>query len=144
MALGPGAPAARHLQQKMQEFEAGFLDDIRRHKKELLDAIRETGQFEESTEQALDEAVTVIDPETMREVPRDWALIDFDSLPAPAGLYFAQEPQRAAECGAAQLVAVQHRAADRRDRRGLGQRRIVAASRVSGRTSTMRARELAS
>ncbi len=41
----------------VSRFEAGFLDDIRRHKKELLDAIRETGQFEESTEQALDEAV---------------------------------------------------------------------------------------
>lgn len=37
----------------IRRFEAEFLDHLRRSKKDLLDAIRETGKFEESTEEAL-------------------------------------------------------------------------------------------
>jgi len=37
----------------VQRFEADFLDHLRRTKQELLDAIRETGKFEDSTESAL-------------------------------------------------------------------------------------------
>jgi F-type H+-transporting ATPase subunit alpha len=38
-------------------FEADFLDHLRRSRVELLDAIRETGKFEEETEQALDSEI---------------------------------------------------------------------------------------
>ena len=34
-------------------FERDFIDHIKRSKKELLDGIRETGKFEDSTEEAL-------------------------------------------------------------------------------------------
>lgn len=37
------------------------------------------------------------DAATLRPVPRDWVLIDFDSVPSPTGLDFAKEPQRAAQ-----------------------------------------------
>ena len=37
----------------VQRFEADFLDHLRRTKGDLLKAIRETGKFEESTEEAL-------------------------------------------------------------------------------------------
>jgi len=37
----------------VRKFEAEFLDHLRRSKGDLLAAIRETGKFEESTEQAL-------------------------------------------------------------------------------------------
>jgi F-type H+/Na+-transporting ATPase subunit alpha len=42
----------------VRRFEADFLDHLRRSKNELLAAIRETGKFEEETEQALDAEVT--------------------------------------------------------------------------------------
>ena len=42
----------------VRRFEADFLDHLRRSKNELLAAIRETGKFEEETEQALDSEVT--------------------------------------------------------------------------------------
>ena len=38
----------------VRRFEADFLDHLRRNKNELLAAIRETGKFEEETEQALE------------------------------------------------------------------------------------------
>jgi F-type H+-transporting ATPase subunit alpha len=41
----------------VSRFEAEFLDHLRREQPALLDAIRETGKFEEETEQALTEAV---------------------------------------------------------------------------------------
>ena len=41
----------------VRRFEADFLDHLRRSKDELLAAIRETGKFEEETEQALDAEV---------------------------------------------------------------------------------------
>jgi hypothetical protein len=37
------------------------------------------------------------DKATLRNVPRDWVLIDFDSLPCPKGIDFPKEPHRAAE-----------------------------------------------
>ena len=37
----------------VSRFEQEFLEHLRRGKKDLLDAIRETGKFEDSTEQAL-------------------------------------------------------------------------------------------
>jgi F-type H+/Na+-transporting ATPase subunit alpha len=42
----------------IRRFEADFLDHLRRSKNELLAAIRETGKFEEETEQALEGEVT--------------------------------------------------------------------------------------
>jgi F-type H+/Na+-transporting ATPase subunit alpha len=42
----------------VRRFEADFLDHLRRNKNELLAAIRETGKFEEETEQALEGEVT--------------------------------------------------------------------------------------
>jgi F-type H+-transporting ATPase subunit alpha len=41
----------------VRRFEADFLDHLRRSRVELLDAIRETGKFEEETEQALDSEI---------------------------------------------------------------------------------------
>ena len=41
----------------VRRFEADFLDHLRRTKNELLAAIRETGKFEEETEQALEAEV---------------------------------------------------------------------------------------
>ena len=41
----------------VRRFEADFLDHLRRSKNELLAAIRETGKFEEETEQALESEV---------------------------------------------------------------------------------------
>jgi F-type H+/Na+-transporting ATPase subunit alpha len=41
----------------VRRFEADFLDHLRRSKNELLAAIRETGKFEEETEQALEAEV---------------------------------------------------------------------------------------
>jgi F-type H+-transporting ATPase subunit alpha len=41
----------------VRRFEADFLDNLRRTKSELLAAIRETGKFEEETEQALEAEV---------------------------------------------------------------------------------------
>lgn len=37
------------------------------------------------------------DAATLRPVARDWVLIDFDSVPSPAGLDFTKEPARAAQ-----------------------------------------------
>ena len=41
----------------VRRFEADFLDHLRRSRVELLDAIRETGKFEDETEQALDSEI---------------------------------------------------------------------------------------